>query len=192
MYKKHIKRGIDIIISACVLLVLWPVFLITAIAIKLESKGGDVIITTETYKDTLTYEQHPGTQTYGRYPDGANDTYVMNIPTIAKANQMSSYDTLYVKPVDPTPEPDAIQSYTKEGGITIAYVGGVVNIKSEDSPIKMADIYNTSGMKMETANLANAGNKFVSINVASLPKGIYIVSATTEDGDECRIKFIIK
>ena len=39
MYKKHIKRGIDIIISACVLLVLWPVFLITAIAIKLESKG---------------------------------------------------------------------------------------------------------------------------------------------------------
>ncbi len=159
---------------------------------KLESKGGDVIITTETYKDTLTYEQHPGTQTYGRYPDGANDTYVMNIPTIAKANQMSSYDTLYVKPVDPTPEPDAIQSYTKEGGITIAYVGGVVNIKSEDSPIKMADIYNTSGMKMETANLANAGNKFVSINVASLPKGIYIVSATTEDGDECRIKFIIK
>ena len=159
---------------------------------KLESKGGDVIITTETYKDTLTYEQHPGTQTYGRYPDGANDTYVMNIPTIAKANQIGSYDTLYVKPVDPTPEPDAIQSYTKEGGITIAYVGGVVNIKSEDSPIKMADIYNTSGMKMETANLANAGNKFVSINVASLPKGIYIVSATTEDGDECRIKFIIK
>ena len=39
MYKNHIKRGIDIIISACVLLVLWPVFLITAIAIKLESKG---------------------------------------------------------------------------------------------------------------------------------------------------------
>ena len=116
----------------------------------------------------------------------------MNIPTIAKANQIGSYDTLYVKPVDPTPEPDAIQSYTKEGGTTIAYVGGVVNIKSEDSPIKMADIYNTSGMKMETANLANAGNKFVSINVASLPKGIYIVSATTEDGDECRIKFIIK
>ena len=159
---------------------------------KLESKGGDVIITTETYKDTLTYEQHPGTQTYGRYPDGANDTYVMNIPTIAKANQLSSYDTLYVKPVDPTPEPDAIQSYTKEGGITIAYVGGVVNIKSEDSPIKMADIYNTSGMKMEAASFTNAGNKFVSINVASLPKGIYIVSATTEDGDECRIKFIIK
>ena len=39
MYKNHLKRGLDIIISACVLLVLWPVFLITAIAIKLDSKG---------------------------------------------------------------------------------------------------------------------------------------------------------
>lgn len=39
MYKNHIKRGLDIIISTCVLLVLWPVFLITAIAIKLDSKG---------------------------------------------------------------------------------------------------------------------------------------------------------
>ncbi len=159
---------------------------------KLETKGGDVIIVTENYKDTLSYEQHLGTQTYGRYPDGANDVYVMNIPTIAKTNQLGSYDTYFEKPVKPTPEPDAIQSYTKEGGITIAYVDGSVNIKSEDSPIKSADIYNMSGMKMAATSFAHGGNKFVSINVASLPKGIYLVSTTTEDGDECHIKFVIK
>ena len=72
------------------------------------------------------------------------------------------------------------------------YVDGSVNIKSEDSPIKSADIYNMSGMKMAATSFAHGGNKFVSINVASLPKGIYLVSTTTEDGDECHIKFVIK
>lgn len=159
---------------------------------KLETKGGDVVIATDTYTDTLSYEQHLGTETYGRYPDGANDVYVMNVPTIAKMNKIGSYDTLYVKPIKPTPEPDAIRSYTKEGGITIAYVDGVVNIKSEDAAIRTANIYNMSGMKMTATSFTNANNQFVSINVATLPKGIYLVSATTEDGDECRIKFIIK
>lgn len=157
---------------------------------KLETKGGEVIIATDTYKDTLAYEQHLGTETYGRYPDGSNDVYVMNIPTIAKANKIGTYDTLYVKPIDPTP--DAIHSYTREGGITIAYVNGVVNIKSEDAAIRSAEVFSMAGMKMESSNFAHAGNKFVTINVADLPKGIYIVRSTTEEGDECHIKFIIK
>ena len=161
-------------------------------AFKLASEGGDIVITTEAYADTLHYDAHTGIQTCGRYPDGANATYVMNIPTIAKANILGSYDTLYVKPVNPTPEPDAIQSYTKEGGITIAYVDGVVNIKSEDAPIRTADIYSMSGMKMTATSFTNAGNQFVSIHVEGLPKGIYLVSATTTEGNECHIKFVVK
>lgn len=39
MYKSFLKRFIDIVISLLVLVVLSPVFLITAIAIKLNSKG---------------------------------------------------------------------------------------------------------------------------------------------------------
>ena len=160
---------------------------------KLETKGGEIIIVMgEEYTDTLTYEQHLGTQTYGRYPDGANDVYVMNIPTIAKTNQIGSYDTYYEKPIKPVPEPDAIQSYTKEGGITIAYVDGAVNIKSEDSPVRSIDIYNMSGIKMGATSFSHGGNKFVSLNVTTLLQGIYLVSATTEDGEECHIKFIIK
>ena len=116
----------------------------------------------------------------------------MNIPTIAKTNQIGSYDTYYEKPIKPVPEPDAIQSYTKEGGITIAYVDGAVNIKSEDSPVRSIDIYNMSGIKMGATSFSHGGNKFVSLNVTTLLQGIYLVSATTEDGEECHIKFIIK
>lgn len=161
---------------------------------KLAAEGGDVLITTDSYADTLSYATHLGTQTFGRYPDGANDTYVMNTPTIAKANQLSSYDTLYISPVipDSVPEPNTIYSYKKEGGITIAYVENTVNVKSEDAPIKSVSIYNVSGIKVEAATHLRAGEQFAAIPVGTLPKGIYLVSACTTSGDECRIKFVIK
>lgn len=39
MYQKGIKRIIDIVLSLCGLLVLWPVFLVIAIAIKIDDPG---------------------------------------------------------------------------------------------------------------------------------------------------------
>ena len=158
---------------------------------KLEADGGDVVITTSAYADTLHYDAHTGIQSFGRYPDGGNDTYVMNLPTLAKANQIGSYDTLYVAPEE-VPEPDAIRTYTKEGGITIACVDGTINVKSEDAPIARVAIFSTSGMKMPVTPFMRAGNQFAAVNVATLPRGIYIAAATTASGDECRTKFVIK
>ena len=158
---------------------------------KLEAEGGCVLITTDEYSDTLKYPQHLGTQSFGRYPDGGNDTYVMNIPTIGKTNQIGSYDTLYVAPVEPE-EPNAIHSYTKEGGVTIAYVNGVVNVKSEDAAIARLGIFNAAGIKANAPLTTRSNEHFASIYVATLPKGIYIASVTTAAGDECHIKFVIK
>ena len=39
MYKHVVKRGIDILLSLLILLILWPIFLIIAIAVKIDSKG---------------------------------------------------------------------------------------------------------------------------------------------------------
>ena len=159
---------------------------------KLASEGGDVAITIDAYTDAIHYDTHTGVQTFGRYPDGGNDTYVMNHPTIAKANQISSYDTLYVKPIDDGGESDAIRTYTKEGGITIAYVGGAINVKSEDAPLSNVQLFNVSGMKVATTQFAHNRDHFISIDAANLPKGIYLVTAFSKDGDECHIKLFIK
>ena len=156
---------------------------------KLAAEGGNVLITTDSYADTLAYDAHIGTQTFGRYPDGASNTYAMNIPTIAKSNMLSSYDTLFIEPVKP--EPNAIRPYIKEGGITIAYIDGTVNVKSEESPISSISIYNTLGMPMPVNAIMRAGRQFASLNMAALPKGIYVVKATTQMGDECHIKLSI-
>lgn len=67
---------------------------------KLEAEGGTLMLTAadQSWSDRLTYTQHEGDQTVGRYPDGTNKVYVMNIPTIAKSNLASSYLTTVEQP----------------------------------------------------------------------------------------------
>ena len=60
---------------------------------KIDKDGGDLQLTAadESWTDRLLYTAHKSDQTVGRYPDGSNQVYVMNLPTIAKANAFSSY-----------------------------------------------------------------------------------------------------
>ena len=60
---------------------------------KLDANGGDVLLTAadESWTDQMTYTTHNSDQTVGRYPDGYPQVFVMNVPTIAKANITSSY-----------------------------------------------------------------------------------------------------
>ena len=60
---------------------------------KLAAEGGDVVLTAAdgSWSDLLSYEAMRSDETAGRYPDGSDDVFTMNIPTIAKANITSSY-----------------------------------------------------------------------------------------------------
>ena len=60
---------------------------------KLEKEGDELMLTAadKSWTDRFTYTAHTADQTVGRYPDGSNQVYVMNIPTIAKTNIYSSY-----------------------------------------------------------------------------------------------------
>ena len=59
---------------------------------KLAAAGGDVLLTAsdESWSDQLTYTAMNNVQTVGRYPDGASDVYLMDVPTISKPNIVSS------------------------------------------------------------------------------------------------------
>ena len=60
---------------------------------KLDNNKGDLVLTAadESWSDQFTYTRHNGDQTVGRYPDGAAEVFMMNIPTIEKANIKTSY-----------------------------------------------------------------------------------------------------
>lgn len=66
---------------------------------KLENtEGATVIIQAEdgSWTDVLCYNAQGDKQSYGRYPDGGNLSYLMNIPTINKSNVLSTYDSFTI------------------------------------------------------------------------------------------------
>ncbi len=92
MYKTYIKRGLDIFISVAVLAFLWPVFLITAFAIRLDSQGPVLFKQTRLGKNHKEFEmykfrsmvvnaEHTGSGVYS----GKNDSRVTRVGKIIRA-----------------------------------------------------------------------------------------------------------
>lgn len=60
---------------------------------KLGAEGDELqlMAADQSWKDRFSYPAHDGNQSVGRYPDGCNDIYLFNIPSIGQTNRMSSY-----------------------------------------------------------------------------------------------------
>ena len=60
---------------------------------KLEKEGDELLLTAAdgSWTDRFVYPEMKADETVGRYPDGADNIYTMNVPTIAKTNIYSSY-----------------------------------------------------------------------------------------------------
>ena len=105
--KYQITKGnasINTIIPAHGYLIIWcdkldPLSQLHA-TFKLDADGGDVLLTAadKSWSDRLTYTMMSGDETVGRYPDGSQQVFTMNIPTIAKSNVYSSYATEIEQP----------------------------------------------------------------------------------------------
>ena len=102
---------------------------------KLAAEGGDVLLTAadESWTDRLTYTALNSDQTAGRYPDGANDVVLMNVPTIAAANLRSSYSVDIEQP----------------------YADGISDVMATAAP--SSDIYDLSGRRMPSGRALSKG-----------------------------------
>lgn len=160
---------------------------------KLENEGGNVMITKYddselVFADTLNYQLHDGTQSFGRYPDGFRIEYLMDKPTPGAPNKGN---------VDAYSQIEELHTITNidncsvtDDNIVIAYVGeGKINIKSNNSQLKTAEIYSATGTKLASHNISNA---FETLNMTGFPTGIYIIKATDIKGGSAMLKFILK
>ena len=62
---------------------------------KLDNKDGSAVVLTardKSWADTLIYNSHTGFQSVGLYPDGGRMSYIMNRPSLGKANNYCNYD----------------------------------------------------------------------------------------------------
>ena len=156
---------------------------------KLAAEGGIVMLTAadESWSDLLTYTEHQEDQTVGRYPDGASDVFVMNVPTIAKANITSSYLIEVIQPQE-----TGIRDLMADGAesVCISYHLGSLVISSSQTDDLQIKIVNLAGQTfMNTPVQLSSG--YAEISVSQLPAGVYIANVTSKHGQQAACKFII-
>ncbi|MBQ6653247.1 MAG: lamin tail domain-containing protein [Prevotella sp.] len=163
---------------------------------KLKAAEGVVTLRAQdqSWTDRLAYESHNGDETVGRYPDGADDVYLMNIPTIGKTNLYTSY----LEPVSQIPTSiDRPQRYVSDnGGLKISYAVGRLFVRSETSTSPSGGgregavtVYTTTGQEVTTERVRFYGGKAY-VDVSSLPQGIYVARAIDSEGRTAATKFI--
>ncbi len=156
---------------------------------KLAAEGGEVLITAadESWCDTLFYTVHNGTQSVGLYPDGSNTVYVMDKPTLAANNVLTSYATIYEEPVIPNSIRDV--EISRNGGLSLTYSDAFVTVRSENTGRVRYFVSTIAGQTcMEGTLNINGGTETISLN--SLPDGTYIVRVTDSDDNRCTIKVL--
>ncbi len=159
---------------------------------KLDAAGGSVLISTETWADTLHYPAHDGIVSVGRYPDGNNDIYAMAQPTIGASNVISSYDTLYVAPVDPNGNTGINGLIAHNGTMRMRYDSGYITVSSEDATTATLYIYTSTGQTIREEGLNLRSSGYASTSVGILPQGVYIARVKNAEGETCTTKFVVK
>ena len=141
----------------------------------------------ESWSDLLTYTEHQVDQTVGRYPDGASDVFVMNVPTIAKANITSSYLIEVIQPQE-----TGIRDLMADGAesVCISYHLGSLVISSSQTDDLQIKIVNLAGQTFMNSPVQLSGD-YAEISVSQLPAGVYIANVTDKHGQQAACKFII-
>lgn len=157
---------------------------------KLDDDGGDVMLTSadDSWSDRFTYPLHREDETVGRYPDGYNDVYVMNVPTIGKANITSSY----VVNVE-QPDPSGIHPASGELASTISarYVLGNIIVRGNADDNFHVNIYHISGQSVAQRDVT-LHTGYAEVPVGELPTGCYIARISNKRGETVTCKFIKK
>lgn len=158
---------------------------------KLSNTDGSLVrlmSADESWADSLHYCAHNGDESVGRFPDGGQILYRMPRPSIKASNQLNTATAQWT--YDPAnSEVGIVTLISRNGGLSLAYTGEGLSLKSEESPYVQLAVYTPNGSLVLHRSLwLSAGHALV--DIASLPAGLYVARATDGEGNECATKFI--
>ena len=157
---------------------------------KLDAEGGEVLLTASdnSWTDRLVYTSLKEDESAGRYPDGSNDVYVMNIPTIAKANLTTSYQVDVEQP-----STNGVHDLMAEnvGGLSARYAAGKLVIRSQVSEQVSVNIYNLAGQPVGRMGAMLRGG-YAEVAMGQLPTGCYIARVIDAASRQVSCKFVKK
>ena len=153
---------------------------------KLSNKDADVLLTAadKSWNDRFTYTKMKTDETAGRYPDGGNQVFTMNIPTIERSNITSSY----VIPVKQAGV-DGISDIAAETTFGVRYASDhLVVSASADGNVRVS-IASLSGRQVAALGAVLTSGRS-EIPVGNLSAGAYVAVVTDTHGHRAVCKFI--
>ena len=155
---------------------------------KLEADGGDVMLTAAdgSWNDRLTYTVHRADETVCRYPDGANEVFVTNTPSIAKTNIKTSYQM-------PVSQTDGIGHILAQAEdiLSARYVIGNIVIRSNQMMDAEVEVCNLAGQPVALHHVRMTDG-YAEVPVGQLPQGCYIAHVSDGRGHTTTCKFVKK
>lgn len=155
---------------------------------KLEADGGDVMLTAAdgSWSDRLTYAVHRADETVCRYPDGGNEVFVTNTPSIAKTNIKTSYQM-------PVSQADGIGNVLAQATdmLSARYVLGNIVIRSNQMMDAEVEVCNLAGQPVALHH-ARMTDGYAEVSVGQLPQGCYIAHVSDGHGHIATCKFVKK
>ena len=145
------------------------------------------------FADHIVYQPHKGDQTVGRYPDGGNNFYIMNRPTIGQTNSLHTYDKYIGKDTGIiVEEPDDIAPILarNEDQISIRLAGTQLIIQGEATTATL-DIYSIAGLQQQQFTI-DLTSGTATVSTSDLPAGIYIASVKGANGSKTSFKFSVR
>lgn len=186
------KTSASTIIPAHGHLVIWcdnqePISQLHA-SFKLDADGGEVLLTAAdgSWSDQLTYPLLDADETAGRWPDGCADVFVMNIPTIERANLRTSYLTS-VEQSGKTGISDTMADNTD--GLSVTYAAGSLAIAGNGSGSVLVHIHNLAGQTVANITVQLNGG-IVEVPLTTLSDGVYVAAVSDAKGHKTNCKFI--
>ena len=154
---------------------------------KIDGDGGFIALTAEdnSWTDIMAYDAHDANTTVGRYPDGGQKVYQMNIATIGKPNRWSSYMTKVDQTVVTNVERPVIAS---ANGLRALYTNKQVLVKSEEDGPVTVSIFSAGGVLMDQQTVVVKGGR-ARVDVSRLESGLYIARAIDANGTSVSCKF---
>ncbi len=138
------------------------------------------------WADSLTYCLMGGRESVGRYPDAAATTYLMTTTTIGESNIVGSTATYLGGQAYDRITP--IRTEQSSGPLAIYLDGDGLELKSEDSDSGTLTVCNTAGASVMRQRV-RFDSQHAHVGLAALPRGVYVATLTTADGDSCSLKF---
>ena len=154
------------------------------------SDEGEVMLTSSdgTWSDRFVYSSHKADESVGRYPDGSNNVYAMNLPTIAKGNIITSYMTEVPQPATSGIEMASLLPTNPR--LTARYVMGKVIVRGESMGSLKLTVCNLAGQVI--GQQTKTGNNYSEFAVDDLQPGCYIARIADEKGHYATCKFVKK